>query len=126
MNNYDIGAQVDFDNMTKELGTIVDVYIKDPFLSSEGQESHGTQFNGPYKEIMFIQELGTTHQVGAEGQFELGDLRVIALSGTKLIPEAVIEYCNKFYKIMELTYVEGMSNGAILSVSAIARKIPGR
>ena len=126
MNNYDIGGQEDFDNMTSELGTQVEVYLKDPILTSEGQESVLSGYVGPYTETMFIQELGSTHQVGAEGQFELGDLRIAALSGTRLVPEAIIYANSNYYKIMELTYIEGMSNKAILAVSAIGRKIPQR
>ena len=128
-NQYDIGAKEDFDNMTEELGTIVTVYPRNTELTYEGQEDENTEINkNGVQEVAFIQPLEETHQMITSGQFNVGDVRFTFKAETTAVEEGYVSPDNgkTWYKVINMTKTQGMSNNIIVSVKAYGKIVPGR
>lgn len=125
-NNFDLGAQGDFDSMTEELGAEILIYPRKYDTTHEGYEDENTKSKPASKEIAFLQELDTKHEVVVSGQFNVGDVRVTLQANTIANEECQILANGNTYKILNLTYVKGMNNGAVLYVKAFGKKLPKR
>jgi len=126
MNQYDIGMQSDFNNMTKELGREILVYPRDFSLSHEGQEDEDSILETGVKEIAFVQELDSTHEVVASGQMNVGDLRIEFITSTVAQEESTVVTDGNEYKLLKFTKVRGMNNNSIVRVFGFGKKIPRR
>jgi len=125
-NNWDEGLQEDFDFMTLELGREVDVYKKDYEMTYEGFENENTDLSLVSKEIVFLQELNSTHEVVLSGQLNVGDVRFTFQSDTEAEEEGYVKANGNTYRIQTITRVRGMTNDKILYVKAFGKKIPNR
>ena len=76
LNQFDVGAQQDYDAMTEELGSEISVYLKKYDLGYEGQEGEDSKNRPAVKEIAFLQELDTKHEMVNSGQLSVGDVRI--------------------------------------------------
>ena len=124
--NYDIGIQEDFDNMTEELGREVTIFTKDSVLNYESQEGEDSALGAGVKEIVFMQELDSTHEVVTEGLFKVGDVRFEFKSDSIAEEEAQINDGFNDYKILKLTIVKNMSSNKVLRIFGFGRKLPER
>jgi len=126
-NQYDIGMQQDFDNMTLELGREMYVYPPSYILDYEGRETTGSNpLTSGTKEIVFLQELNSQSEVIGSGAFKIGDVRLTFQHDTVAEEEGYIVTNGNTYKISELTYVGGQSNNETIYVKAMGVKVPGR
>jgi len=132
---YDLGAQQDFDNMTREAGREVMVYPREESLDYEGYEGDGNNIEGNpmsakpdagVKEVVFLQELDTQHEVVKSGMFKVGDVKFTFLSSSTVEEEGYVVTNGKTYKVLELTKYEGMSNNIITDIRAFGKKLPNR
>lgn len=125
-NQYDVGAQEDFNAMTDDLGRELLVYPKKDDLNYEGQEDTSSGLDTPVTEIVFLQELDSSHEVVVAGQFDVGDVRLLFKSATVAEEEGYVYANGLWYKILKLTIVKGMSNDVVLYAKAFGKKVPGR
>ena len=128
-NQYDVGAQQDFDNMTNELAgkTTAGIYTRDPTLSYEGYETDdGYPASPTATETVFMQELDSTHEMVAAGQLNVGDVRFTFLSDSIVSEEDKVTCNGNNYKVLGLTKVRNMSNNIVLYIKAFGKKVPGR
>lgn len=127
-NQYDVGMQEDFDNMTRELGRAVYIYPREEEITYEGQENTNSGL-GDYKvEVVFLQELDSEHEVVAAGQLDVGDVRMTFLHDSIAEPEGYVSPDKgiTFYKILTLTKVMNQTTNAISYIKGFGRKIPKR
>ena len=127
-NQFDVGMQQDFDNMTFDLGRRCRVYPRRDDINYEGQEDEDSGL-GPYmNEIVFLQEIDTTHEMVASGQLNVGDVRFTFQHSTIAEEEGYVspDEGKTMYKIIQLTKVRGQSANAISYVKASGKKVPGR
>lgn len=127
-NNFDEGMQQDFDNMTFDLGREVLVFPRTETLSYESQQAEADFLKTGVKEVVFMQELDSTHEVVQSGQMNVGDARFTFQSGTTAQEEGYVSPDNgkTMYKIINITYVKNMSRNIITYVKATGKKVPGR
>lgn len=125
-NQFDVGAQQDFNSMTEELGTVIEVYRRKYDINYEGQEDEATKNRQVVLETAFLQELDTKHEMVNSGQFSVGDVRIVFQSNTVANEECQIMANDSLYKVLNLTYVKGMNNGVILYVKGYGKKLPKR
>lgn len=125
-NQFDVGAQQDFDSMTEELGTVIEIYRRKYDINYEGQEDENTKNRQVVLETAFLQELDTKHEMVNSGQFSVGDVRIVFQSNTVANEECQILANDNLYKVLNLTYVKGMNNGVILYVKGYGKKLPKR
>jgi hypothetical protein len=134
-NQYDVGIQEDFDNMTEDIAHPVKIKNRINHLSYEGQEtdyeeSDGTevdkQYTDPIEEYMLVQELNSKNEMVQAGQLSVGDVRIVAKSNSIIEEESVVTDNDNDYKIIELTRTRGMSNQVIMSIVAFGKKLPKR
>lgn len=125
-NQFDVGAQQDFDAMTEELGSEVSIYLQKYDVSYEGQEDGYTKNRPVVKEIAFLQELDSKNEMVNSGMLSVGDVRITFKSNTVAEPECQILVGNSYYKVLNLTYVKGMNNSVVLYVKAYGKKLPNR
>lgn len=124
--DYDKGIMEDFDNMTEELGTTVEVFTRNYDLTHESQEGTDTENMTGKKEKAFIQELETKHEVVASGQFSVGDVRIIFQHDSIVEEECQVLWKGAYYKVLNLTKTSGMNNDVIMDIKAFGKKLPGR
>lgn len=125
-NQYDIGIQKDFDNMTRELGTEIVIFNRDYSVTHEGQEGSDTEPGYKHTEIASIQELEAKHEVVASGQLNVGDLKITLQHDSIAQEEGYIEWDNNLYKILDVTRVRGLRNDVITHITAHGKKVPNR
>jgi hypothetical protein len=125
-NNFDLDAQEDFNSMTEELGREVLVYPRVNDLNYEGQEDTASGLGTAVTEIVFLQELDSSHEVVASGQLNIGDIKLLFKSNTIAQEEGYVFSDNLWYKILSLSIIKGQSNNSILYVKAFGKKVPGR
>jgi len=133
MNNFDIGMQQDFDNMTDELGRTVFIYERDDILSDEGQEGDNDRIAGASAlkrsttETVFLQEMDSEHEMLASGQMDVGDVRFVFKADTTIKEEDYVSPDEKImYKVLKLTKVKGMNNNVVVYVKGFGKKVPNR
>ena len=126
INNYDVGAKEDFDNMTDELGHEVTVYVRNDTLNYEDQQSDIDFYDNGTTETVFMQELNSTHEVVQAGQMDVGDVKFTFKADSKAGEEGKVSTNNRNYKILKLTTVRGMNNDEILFIKAFGKKLPNR
>ena len=126
VNQYDVGAQEDFNNMTLELGREVTVYVRNDTLTYENQQSSDNFYDSGTKEIVFMQELNSKHEMVKSGQLNIGDVNFTFKSDSVAAEEGKVIADNKSYKIMLITKVQGMANNEILYIKAFGKKLPNR
>ena len=135
INQFDVGIQMDFDNMTEDISHIVLIKNRSDYLNHEGQETDYTdgdgniidkQYTTPIEEYMFLQELNSKHEMVQSGRLSVGDVRVLAKSNSIIQEESIILDNGNEYKIIELTKTGGMNNLIIMSVIAYGKKLPLR
>ena len=127
-NQFDVGLQQDFDNMTFDLGRKCRVYPRRDTINYEGQEDEDSGL-GPYMvEIVFLQEIDTTHEMVSAGQLDVGDIRFTFQHLTIAEEEGYVspDFGTTLYKILQLTKVRGQSNNEIMYTKAFGKKVPGR
>lgn len=125
-NNYDIGIRNDFDTMTNELGRELLIFSKDYVLTFESQESEQTSNDQAKREILFAQELDSTHEAVTSGVFSVGDLHFTAKSDSSVEEEGIIKDGETEYKIITLTKVRGQTNNVVMMIKGFAKKLPNR
>ena len=133
-NQYDVGAKEDFDNMTKELGLSVLVYPREESLEREGFEGDARNIEDnpmsaksiPREEIVFLQELNSTHEAVASGIFKVGDVRFNFLADSIAEEEGYVVANGETYKILELTRAKNMGSNIIMHIKAFGKKLPNR
>ena len=125
-NRYDSGIQEDYNNMTKELGREVTVQTRNDVLTYEGQEGESSGYNTGVTEIVFLQELDTTHEVVQSGEFKVGDVRLIFQADTIAEEEGRVVANSRNYKIIKLNKIRGQTDDKILEVKAFGVKVPNR
>jgi len=127
-NNWDIGIQEDFNNMTTELGRECLIYSRINVLTYESQEGEGSGLAPGIKEIVFLQELDSTHEMVQAGQMDVGDLRFEFLSDSIVEPECYVSPDEgiTMYKILKITKVQNQSNNAVLYIKGLGKKVPNR
>lgn len=134
-NQYDIGMQEDFDNMTEDISHVVLIKNRTNYLNYEGQEADyddadsntvDKQYTEPVEEYMFLQELSTKHEMVQAGQLNVGDVRIVAKSDSIIEEESIVIDQNNEYKITELTRTGGMNNSVTISIIAYGKKQPKR
>ena len=118
--------QIDFDFMTEEVGRLVKVYPRQDELTYAGQEAIDEDLGLPTEEVALVQELNTTHEVVASGALKVGDVRFTFKSDTVAEEEGYVIENGIIYKILDLTYVKGMSQATTVYVKAFGKKIPER
>jgi len=101
LNQFDVGAQQDYDAMTEELGSEISVYLKKYDLGYEGQEGEDSKNRPAVKEIAFLQELDTKHEMVNSGQLSVGDVRISFKSDTVANEECQILANGKTYKVLK-------------------------
>lgn len=125
-NQYDVGMQEDYNNMTEDLGREVTVYPRDNDLDYGGQEDTASGLGEGVKEVVFLQELDTKHEMIQAGQLKVGDVKFTFKSYTIAEEEGFVKTRDVIYKILALTFVRNMSNDIITYVKAFGKKIPNR
>jgi len=135
-NQYDVGLAQDFDNMTTDIGHYITVYNRKNDLSYEAQETNDespdgednpyNQYEEPYEEIAYLQELDTKHEMVHSGQLNVGDVRVVLKANSEVKEEALIQDNNVQYKVIKLTRVGGMTNSVPIWIIAWGQKLPFR
>ena len=126
-NQFDIGMQEDFNNMTQELGREVTVYPRSNDLTYEGQEDTASGLGSGVTEVVFLQELDTEHEVIASGQMDVGDVRFTFKDDTVAEEEGYVSPDGTImYKILRLTKVRNQTNNVISYVKAFGKKVPNR
>ena len=135
MNQYDVGIQQDFDNMTLDISHLITIYKRINFLNSEGQESYqddpdglvnDPQYDSGTEEYAYVQELDTQHEMVQSGQLDVGDVRIVFPSTSTVTPECIVVDNNIQYKIITYTKTSGMNNQIVMSIVAHGKRLPGR
>lgn len=126
MNNYDEGIQEDFDNMTEDLGREVEIFLRVNTLNYEGQEGEDSDLGPSNIEIVFLQELDSTHEMVQSGQLNVGDVKLTFQHNSIAEEEGYIKADGNIYKILKLTKLRGMNNNAILEIKGTGKKLPNR
>jgi len=127
--NYDEGLREDFDNMTEELsgGRKVMVYPRKNTLNYEGQEGTDSGRGEGSEEVVFLQELDTTHETPDSGIMYVGDVRFTFKSDSIAEEEGTVVDGDVEYKILELTKTKNMSDrNLIIDIRAFGKKLPKR
>ena len=127
-NQFDEGMKQDFDNMTLDLGRECFVYPRTETLSYESQEAEDEFLKSAVTEIVFLQELDTTHEMVSSGQMNVGDVR-FAFQGASVAEEEGYvspDGGKTMYKILRLTKVRGMTGDIVTYIKAFGKKVPGR
>jgi len=122
---YALGAQEDFNNMTSEVGKEVVVRARNDVLNYEGQEGESSGYSGSVTEVVFLQELDTTHEMVAAGELKVGDVRLVFQSDTTAEEEGRVTWNSRDYKIINFTKSRG-ENDEIMDVRAFGVKVPNR
>lgn len=127
-NQWDIGMQQDWDNMTEELGREVLVYPRADELNYEGQEDTSSGLDTGTIEVVFLQEIDTEHEMVQSGQMNIGDVKLTFKSDTLAEEEGYVSPDEgvTMYKILKLTVVKNQSNDVIVYVKAFGKKVPNR
>jgi len=127
-NRWDVGIQEDFNNMTKDLGRECTVYPRDDDLTYEGQEDTSSGLGTGVIEIVFLQELDTEHEMIAQGQMDVGDVRFAFLSDSIVEEEGYVspDSGTTMYKVLKLTKVRNQQNNVIEYIKAFGKKVPNR
>jgi len=127
-NQFDVGMQQDFDNMTYELGRECLVYTRKESLTHEGQEGEDSKKSSGVLEIVFLQELDTEHEMVAAGQMNVGDVRFIFQHDSIAEEEGFVspDEGSTNYKILQLTKVKNQTNNAVIYTKAFGKKVPYR
>lgn len=124
--NIDFGVQQDYDNMTKELGRLVTVQTRDQVLNYEGMEGTSTTYTAGVQEYAVIQQLNSTHEVIASGEFKVGDVEMTFLSDSIAEEEGRVITDNAIYKILQLNKINSLGSDTILFIKAFGKKLPRR
>ena len=127
-NQFDIGMQEDFDNMTIELGREVTVYSRLDVLTYEGQEGTGSGLGSGVTEVVFLQELDTQNEMISAGEMAVGDVRFSFKHNSIVEEEGYVspDLGITNYKVLKLTKVKGQSNNSVTYIKAFGKKIPNR
>jgi len=127
-NQFDVGMQEDFDNMTRELGREIYVYKRDDEVTYEGQENTNSGLDEPVTEVVFLQELDSEHEMVAAGQLDVGDVKMTFLHNSIAEEEGYVSPDEgvTFYKILTMTKVMNQTNNEISYIKAFGKKIPRR
>lgn len=127
-NQFDLGMQEDFDNMTYELGRECRVYLRKDDINYEGQEDTSSGLGTYMTEIVFLQELDTQHEMIKAGQMNVGDVRFTFQHSTIAEEEGYVtpDEGKTWYKILQLTDVGNQSNNVRTYMKAFGKKVPGR
>jgi hypothetical protein len=125
-NQYDVGAQEDFDNMTRELGREISVYTRKFDLDHQGQEDTTSSYEDPVTEVAFLQELDSQHEMIAAGQLNIGDVKIFFLHDSVIGEEDKIIADALTYKVINVSIIKGMNNNEVLYIKAFGKKVPGR
>lgn len=114
--------------MTKDLGRECIVYPREDDLNYEGQEGTSSGLGTGVREIVFLQELDSQHEVIATGQLDVGDVKFAFLSNTVAEEEGYVspDEGTTMYKILRITVVKNQQNDTIMYVKAFGKKTPGR
>jgi len=145
MNQYDVGMQTDFDNMTHELGQSITFESReraqsyDNFETFTDPRAFGIPPDGigfpiffllpqgvSYTEIAFIQPLKAEHEVVKAGELDIGDIKCLFKSDSNIAEEYLIFYEGATFKVQEVTIVRGLSNDKIAYIKAFGKKVAGR
>ena len=121
--------QEDYNNMTHELGRECIVYPRDDELTYEGQENEDSELGNGVREIVFLQELDSEHEVIASGQMDVGDVNLTFKSDSIAEEEGYVSPdidSTIKYKILRLTKVRNQSNNAIMYIKGFGKKVPNR
>ena len=127
-NQFDTGMQEDFDNMTFDLGREVLVYPRSDTITYESQQAEEEFLKTGVSEVVFLQELDTTHQMVQSGQMNVGDARFTFQHDSVAAEEGYVspDGGKTMYKILQLTYVRGQTNDVISYIKAVGKKVPNR
>jgi len=127
-NQFDVGMEEDFNNMTYELGREVLVYTRDDVLTYEAQEGTGSGLNTGVTEVVFLQELDSQHEMVASGEMKVGDVRFTFQSDSIVEEEGYVSPDDGItqYKVLSLTKVKGQTNDTVTYIKAFGKKIPNR
>lgn len=127
-NQFDVGMQQDFNNMTDDLslGKPVMVYPREDVLTYEGQEGTSSGLGTGVSEIVFMQEVDQTNEAVAAGILNVGDVKFTFKSDSIAEEEGYVLENDRNYKIIGLTIVKGQSNGEIIYISGYGKKVPNR
>jgi len=127
-NQFDAGMKQDFDNMTLDLGRECLVYPRTETLSYESQEAEDDFLKTAVTEVVFLQEIDTQHEMIGSGQMNIGDVRFTFQHDSVAAEEGYVspDSGKTMYKILQITYVRGMSNNDITYIKAFGKKVPGR
>jgi len=114
--------------MTKDLGRECIVYPRVNELTYEGQEDTNSGYGTGVREIVFVQELDSEHEMNATGQLNIGDVRFCFLSDSSAVEEGFVspDEGTTYYKILKLTKVRNQQNNVIEYIKAMGKKIPLR
>jgi len=127
-NQFDVGMQQDFDNMTEDLslGKEVTVYPREDSLTYEGQESTSSGLGTGVTETVFMQEVDRTNEAVRAGVLNVGDVKFTFKAGTTAEVEGYVESNSRNYKIIGLTIVQGQSNNEIAYVLGYGKRVANR
>jgi len=126
MNNYDVGLEEDFNNMTLELGTEITIYPRDFQLGVNGQEIEKSCWKKGIQEIGVVNILGEKDEAVAAGFLEVGDASIVLFGNTIAKVEDVVKKNNKYFKIIKITPIDGFNNDITVSNTARAVKLSNR
>jgi len=141
MNQYDVGMQQDFDNMTHELGSVISIAPRLLMKNYDGSENvylltfgmDGIGFPILFsaspiyvEEVAFVQPLKENHEVVQSGQLDVGDIKCIFKSDSSASEEDTVLFMGEQYKLQNVTIVRGLSNDAIAYIKAFGKKLPNR
>ena len=124
-NQFDVGMQEDFNNMTLELGREVYVYPRDDELTHEGQEGTDSGLEDPVTEVVFVQELDSEHEMVASGQLDVGDVRMTFLHNSIVEIEGYVspDKGTSMFKVLTITKVMNQSNNAVVYIKAFGKRV---
>jgi len=127
-NQFDVGIQEDFDNMTYELGRECYVYERVNDLTYSGQEGTDSELKNPIVEIVFLQELDSEHEMITSGQMNIGDVKFTFKSDSIIKEEYYVspDLGSTKYKILKLTKVKNQTNDSVLFIKGFGKKVPNR
>ena len=125
--NYDEGLKEDFDNMTADFGVQVLVFKREDVINYEGQETEDSErIKHSVAETVSMQELDSTHEMVAAGQLDVGDVKFTFQADSIAKEEGYVQKNDKWYKILEISYIRGISNDKIIYIKAFGKKVPMR
>jgi len=127
-NQFDIGMQQDFDNMTDDLslGKDITVYPRDNSLTYEGFEGTSSGLGTGVKETCFLQEVNQTNEAVAAGILNVGDVKITFKANTTAEEEGYVVANGVNYKLIALTKVRGQSNEHMIYVMGYGKRVPNR